>query len=84
MWTKSTCRVGQHVLVLRVALLDAERIADLVQLARVAPADGVHVGVGMLLVDRNELGPKAQPDDRDVDLLLGHDRPPAERMKVEG
>jgi hypothetical protein len=39
-----------------------ERVADGLQLLRVALADGVHVGVRMALVDGDELGlPKPRP-----------------------
>ena len=63
--------IGQHVVVFGVARGDAEGVADLVQLRLVPLADGVHVGMRMGLVDRNELGPEPQTDDRHVDLL-GH------------
>ena len=58
---------------IRVALRDAEVFADGVELFPVALADGVAIGVRVLLVDRDELGPEAEPDDGDVDLL-GHGR----------
>ena len=51
-------------------VVDAERVADLVQLLFVPLADGVHVGVGMGLIDRNELRPETQADDRHVDFFV--------------
>src|SRR5262249_42716551 len=46
-----------------------------VQFRRVAATDGVHLGVGVGLVDGNELGTEAEADDGDADLLVGwHDR----------
>ena len=50
-------------------LANAEVIADLLQLALGALADGVHLGVGMVLVDRDELGPETETDDRHADFF---------------
>ena len=66
--------IGQHVVELRVALGDAERVAQLVELLLAALADGVHLGLRMVLIDGNELGPKTQTHDRHANLLLSrHD-----------
>ena len=73
MWTKSTSGILQHVVVVGVPLVDAELVADLVQFRLIALADGLHVGLRMGLVDRNELGPEAEPDHRDVEFC--HDSP---------
>ena len=67
--------IGQHVFVLAVAFLDAGRVADFVQLGLVASTDGVHIGFGMLLIDRDELRPESQADDRNVESLVGHVAP---------
>ena len=68
-------RVLQQLVVARVARLDAEAVADLVELLLVAPADGVHLGVRMALIDGNELGAEAEADDGDANLLVsGHRR----------
>ena len=58
---------------IRVTLLDAKVFSDGVELFLVALADRVAVGVWVLLPQRDELGPEAEPDDGDVDLL-GHGR----------
>ena len=67
-------RVRQHVVVVRVPLLDAEGIGDAVQLRSISPADGEHVRVGMTLVDGDELGPETEAHDRHVELLVRHGR----------
>src|SRR5258706_11225338 len=65
-------RVLQDVVEIGVALGDAEVIRDLIELSLVTLADGIHVGIGVLLVDRDELRAKTQTDDRDVDLAVFH------------
>ncbi len=50
--------VGEHFLVIGVAFVDAELVADLVQLGFVPPADGDHVRIRMALIDRNKLRPE--------------------------
>src|SRR6516165_2777037 len=62
-------RVGEHVFVFRVALVDLEEIADLLELGGRALADGVYVGIRVALVNRDELGAEAEADDGDIDLL---------------
>ena len=64
-------RVFEQLVVVGVARLDAELVAALVEFRLVAPADGVHLGVRMVLVDGNELGPEAEADDGDADFLVG-------------
>ena len=61
--------VGQHFVVGRVTLVDPKLIATLLQFRRIASADRRNVGIRMSLVDRNELGPKAEPDHRHIELL---------------
>src|SRR5262249_42621775 len=61
------------VRVFREAGLDLERVADRVEFLRVALTDGIHVGVRVVLVDRDELGSEAEPDDRHFHFL-GHGR----------
>jgi hypothetical protein len=68
---------GVDVLVLdqlveaRVALRDAERVADPVEVLPIPLADRGHLGVGVSLVDRDELSPEPETDNRDADAL-GH------------
>jgi len=54
----------------RLALLDAERIADLVQLFLIALADREHLRIGVLLIDGRELSAKAEANDGRA--KLGH------------
>ena len=54
-------------LVYRLAM--PKRVADLVQLLGHALADRVHLGVRMILIDGNELGPEPQANDRDAYLF---------------
>ena len=53
------------------ALRDAELFAARVEFGLVPPADGVHLGVRVGLVDGDELGPEPEADDGDADLLVG-------------
>src|SRR5262249_52363864 len=62
-----------------VALLDSPAISALVEVLLRPPADGVHLRVGMLLINGNELGAKTQADDGNADLLVtGHEMVPLE------
>jgi hypothetical protein len=63
--------VLQQVVEVGVPLVDLVAVAHLVHFRLVAAADGVHLGVGVVLVDRDELRPEAQSDDRDAHLA-GH------------
>ena len=64
----------QHRRIVGVARLDAEAVAALVELFLVASADGVHLGIRVALIDRDELGAEAEADDGDTDLLVAaHD-----------
>ena len=63
--------VGQDLLKVGVAGFHAEGVANVIELLARALADGVHVGVGVLLVDGDELGSKTKADDGDVDLAVG-------------
>jgi len=65
-------RVLQQLVEIVVASLHSEGIPDGVELFAGALADGVHVGVGMPLVNGDKLRAKAQPDYGDVDLALTH------------
>ena len=53
----------------RVALIDPERVADGVERLLRAPADRVHVSVGMPIVNRYELRAEAKADDGNVEDL---------------
>src|SRR5262249_15001099 len=64
--------IRENVFVAMVALGDAEGITHLIEFTLGALADSVHVGQRVLLVNGDELGAKAQTDDRHVELLVGH------------
>lgn len=64
----------EELVVACVALWNVELVGDLVHLLLVAPANGNEVYVRMGLVDGNELGSEAEPDDGDVVYVLTHDR----------
>jgi hypothetical protein len=66
-------RIGQNVLKTRVALLDAEGVANADEGVLRAPTDGVHARIGMAMVDRQELRAEAKTDDCSVKDLC-HDR----------
>src|SRR5688500_172134 len=65
--------IFEEIVEIGVTFLDAERVADVIQLFLRALANGVHVGVGMLLINGDEFGPEPQPNDGDVNLTLAHD-----------
>jgi hypothetical protein len=65
-------RILQQVLVARVAGGDAEAVAARVELFLVPPADRVHLGIGVTLIDRDELGAEAESDERDANLFVSH------------
>ncbi len=60
-------RVGEHRIVVGVADVDPELVADFVELGLGALADRVHLGVGVALVDGDELGTEFEPDDTDAE-----------------
>ncbi len=64
--------VFQDVGVIGVALGDFEVIANLIEFFLVALADGVHVGLGMLLIDGDEFSAETQADNGDVGFAVGH------------
>lgn len=55
-----------------VAFLDSKIITDALELVLVALADGVAIGVGMLLPERDEFCAKAEADDGDVKFSVAH------------
>ena len=63
--------VGEELVVVGVADFDAETVAALLQPLFGAATDGGHLRVGVVLVDRDELGAEAEADDGDADLLVG-------------
>jgi hypothetical protein len=65
-------RVFEQPVDVVVSFCHAKSVADGIQLFAGALADGVHVGVGMALVDGDEFGAKAQPDNGDVNFSLAH------------
>ena len=66
--------VGQHLIVARVAPLDVELVADLVELRLGSLADRVNLSVCVGLVDGYELGSEAKSDDRYLHFLVAHFR----------
>ena len=67
--------VGQQIFVAGIAFLDPQGLTDLVEPLSVSLADGIHSGVGVFLVDGDELGPKAQADNGHVHSFLVHKGP---------
>ena len=61
-------RIGDQLGEISVARRDAELIAHFVQVRLVPLADGVDVGVGVALVDRDELRAEPHADDGDVEF----------------
>ena len=57
-----------------VAFVDAERVADGVELGLGALADGIHVGVWMPLINGDEFCAKTQTDNCDINFTLVHDQ----------
>src|SRR5581483_11951583 len=65
-----------------VADLDPPAVAALVERFLRAPTNGVHLGVGMLLVDGNEFRTKTQAHDGNANLLVsGHEMFPLEATR---
>lgn len=64
--------IVQNVLILLVTFLYTERIANRIELLLVTLANGVHVGVRMVLINGNEFSSKSQTNDRNIDFLLAH------------
>jgi hypothetical protein len=62
--------VLEQVTIVGVSSLDAVAIAALVQPLAVAAADRADFGAGVVLIDRDELGSEAQPDDGHTDRLF--------------
>ena len=60
-------RIGEHLFVERVSLVDAEGIGDFVEPSFVPPAQGREVDVRMLLVDRNEFGAESEADNGGIE-----------------
>ena len=53
----------EHLLVIIITDFNAECLAHLVQFVPGAPANGIHVGVSVFLIDRNELRAEFQAYD---------------------
>src|SRR5207245_2953641 len=71
--------VRQKLVEVGVARLDTPAMPALVQTFLCSPADGVHLYMGMLLVDGNKLSSKTQAHDGNADLLVtGHEMIPLE------
>ena len=64
-------RIGENVGVVGVALFDAELVADFVEQFGITLADRAHLRIGMALVDGDELGAEAEPDDGDARFCDG-------------
>src|SRR5207247_2531429 len=65
-------RIFEQLVEIGVALLDAKGVADRVEVLLGALADGAEVGLGMTLINGDELRAKTQTDDGEVDLALAH------------
>ena len=65
-------RVFEQLAVIGVAFLDAERIADRIELRPVTLADRVQVGLGMPLVEGDEFSSETQTDNRNIDFSFTH------------
>jgi len=63
----------EELVVACVALWNVELVGDLVHFLLVAATNGDEVYVRVGLVDGNELGSEAEPDDGDVVDVLTHD-----------
>ena len=63
--------IPEEFVVIGVALRNAEGVLDGLEFLRVALADREEIGVGVSLIDRNELGAEAESDDGEVDFLHG-------------
>ena len=61
--------IAEEFVVIGVALRNAEGVLDGLEFLRVALADREEIGVGVGLIDRNELGTEAEADDGDIDFL---------------
>jgi hypothetical protein len=59
--------VRDHVLETRKSTLNAEGVPDVVEGVLASLADRIHSCIGVVAVDRNELGAKAQTRDSHVD-----------------
>ena len=64
-------KAGKHVACTVPMATTVGECRQLVEALPVAAADGVHLGVGVRLVDGDELGPEAEADDGDPDLPVG-------------
>ena len=62
-------RIPQHLGIIRVTDVDSKIIPGLVQLFPRALADGVHVGMRIALINRNEFFSEFETDDGDVQFL---------------
>jgi len=72
-------RILQHVIEVCIAFFHTEGVRNFLHLRFIALAHGVHVGKGMTLVNRNELGTETESYDGDVVfLLLGHKGVPSD------
>ena len=61
-------RIAKQSLEIGIALLHAKLVADFVKPRLRALADGVHVGKGMVLIDRNELFAESESHDSHIDF----------------
>jgi hypothetical protein len=62
--------IFEHLVVVGVALLDVEGVADGIELILAALANGVHIGIRVILVDGDELCPEAQAGYGNIDLFI--------------
>ncbi len=64
--------IAQHLFVLGVSFGDAKVIGHFVHFGFIASANGDHLSVGMLLVDRDELRSKTESHHCNVESILAH------------
>src|SRR4030095_7517250 len=66
-------RVLEQFLEVLIATIHLPIVATLLQLAGIALADGIAIRVRMLLPDWDELSPKSEADDCDVEFAMAHE-----------
>ena len=60
-------RIRQKILIGGISFFDTILVPHFIQLCAGALADGIHVGTGVALIDRDEFGPEPETDDGNVD-----------------
>ena len=68
-------RIFQHVFKVRISLGDAKLVAAGIQSGFITTANRVHLGIRMMLINRNEFRTKTQSDNRHANLLRHNSTP---------